>query len=506
MADDARSQFVDGLRVTADHLEHAQDRLREAVLDVRRTIGLGRVAWGLRAALDAGAVRLEPGVAFSKSGVRLFVDAPANLGAPTPPARLVLRASNGDKTALRVGNTPTLITLLTAASLEADDGSSVGDDALVVARIASGEGGAQLTQDEGLFVAQGHHSHSGSHLQDDQGRWHYDGPPLAGAKGDKGDPGFAGAPGLAGAKGDKGDQGDPGEAGPAGPAGPQGDKGDPGPAGAKGDKGDLGGAGPAGAAGPPGPQGDKGEPGPAGAKGNKGDKGDPGEAGAAGPAGPPGPQGDKGDPGPPGAPGPAGAKGDKGDPGAAGTQGSPGAAGAKGDPGPPGPPGPVGPPGPQGIPGTAAALDWPSIVRINWEQAAQLTPANATTLLQRLRIDLSDKLHGDVLQTQPQVVQVWFEPNGAGAATAGSTPVAILVLHGQIKIDTQTINWSLSDTAATATKLLTQAGRILIRVHVSHLFDADGRPFAPSLEVLTGMKYPHVPGGAWESWVFVVAG
>ena len=85
MAEDARSQFVDGLRVTADHLEHAQDRLREAVLDLRRTIGLNRIAWGLRATLDNGSIRLEPGVAFSKSGVRLTIDAPANLGAPTPP-------------------------------------------------------------------------------------------------------------------------------------------------------------------------------------------------------------------------------------------------------------------------------------------------------------------------------------------------------------------------------------------------------------------------------------
>jgi hypothetical protein len=165
----------------------------------------------------------------------------------------------------------------------------------------------------------------------------------------------------------------------------------------------------------------------------------------------------------------------------------------------------VGPQGPQGIPGTSAALDWPFIIKINWQQAAQLTPAAATTLLQRLRIDLSNQLHGTVLEMQPQVVQVWFEP-GVGATVAGSTPVAIQVLHGQINIETQAINWALSDNVATATKLLTQGGRILIRVHVSHLFDANGRPFAPALEVLTGMKYPHVPGGAWESWVFVVAG
>ena len=54
MAEDARTIFVDGLRVTADHLQHMQDRLREAVADLRRTVGLGRVAWGLRAELGEG--------------------------------------------------------------------------------------------------------------------------------------------------------------------------------------------------------------------------------------------------------------------------------------------------------------------------------------------------------------------------------------------------------------------------------------------------------------------
>ena len=46
MADDARTIFVDGLRVTTEHLEHLQDRLRDAILDLRCAVGLGRIAWG----------------------------------------------------------------------------------------------------------------------------------------------------------------------------------------------------------------------------------------------------------------------------------------------------------------------------------------------------------------------------------------------------------------------------------------------------------------------------
>lgn len=44
MADDARTIFVDGLRVTTEHMAHLQDRLREAVFDLRCAVGLGRVA------------------------------------------------------------------------------------------------------------------------------------------------------------------------------------------------------------------------------------------------------------------------------------------------------------------------------------------------------------------------------------------------------------------------------------------------------------------------------
>ena len=43
MADDPRTEFRDGMRVTSDDMRHMQDRLREAVLDIRRTIGLGKI-------------------------------------------------------------------------------------------------------------------------------------------------------------------------------------------------------------------------------------------------------------------------------------------------------------------------------------------------------------------------------------------------------------------------------------------------------------------------------
>ncbi|MFM2055975.1 MAG: hypothetical protein RLY71_360 [Pseudomonadota bacterium] len=446
MAQDAHSHYLDGLRVTADHLQHSQDRLREAVLDLRRTIGLGRIAWGLRASQAEGSVRLEPGVAFAPSGVRLYIDTAVQLAVVAPPARLVLRASNADQAALRVGSTPTLITLRVAAALEPDDGSDVGPDALVIAELQPNEGDAlpALTQPDTLFATQGHHSHSGAHVQDADGRWHYDGPALAGP---------------------------PGPQGEAGPPGPQGDKGDPG------------------------------EPGPIGPAGADG---------APGPTGSPGPQGDVGPAGPAGAPGPAGADGQPGATGAAGAPGAPGPVGPVGPAGPPGPQGLQGLPGIQGIqgpPGPVTPLDWPFIGRVGWQHEAQLTVGATMALLQQgVRFDLSSPLNDLILKNQPAVVQVWFEPNSSAAPTNISSAQPIQVLHGQTRFDQTVMLWTLTDNPDVLAKLLSQTGRILIRAHTGLLFDTKEQPFSSSVDALTGLKYPHVPVGVWESWVFVIAG
>src|SRR6185503_13798192 len=300
MANDGRTQFLDGLRVTADHMQHMQDRLREAIVDLRRTVGLGRIAWGLHVETNDGAVSIQPGVAFAPSGVRLNIDAPASVNIPdgVGPWRVVLRAEESDRESLRVGNQATLIALTTTPSVETDDDSEIGPDALEIASITKKNAGFKAEQDSALFVAAGNHSHSGNFVQDEFGHWHYDGPKLAGKAGDKGDEGE---------KGDKGDRGEPGE------PGAKGDKGDPGE---KGDKGDRGEAGQAAA------KGDKGDPGAKGDKGDPGAKGDKGDPGLKGDKGDPSSKGDKGDPG---------AKGDKGDPGVKGDKGDPGAKGDKGD-------------------------------------------------------------------------------------------------------------------------------------------------------------------------------
>jgi hypothetical protein len=154
MANDARTQFIDGLRVTADHLQHLQDRLRDAMRDVRQTIGLGRVAWGLHVTVAADSAIVTPGVAFAPSGIRLNIDTDANLPIPSGagPWRVTLKATEQDRASLRVGDKPTLIQLITSVAIEPAGDPAPGEDALVVATITGGGTSRKVTQDPGIFA------------------------------------------------------------------------------------------------------------------------------------------------------------------------------------------------------------------------------------------------------------------------------------------------------------------------------------------------------------------
>jgi len=258
MANDPRTEFRDGMRVTSDHMRHMQDRLREAILDVRRTLGLGKIGWGLRGSLTDRSVSVTPGVAYTASGVRLSLDTAATVSLPDGdgPFRVMLRAEHGDVEALRHAGEPTLLTVATRLEAAVDDNSDLGDDTITVAQVKTGADGLTVAQDSAWYIAAGHHAHSGEFFQDVEGRWHYDGPALA-----------SGGPGEPGVPGPQGEQGPPGPQGEQGASGSQGEQGAPGPRGEQG---------------PPGPQGEAGPPGEAGARGRRG---------ATGPAGPPGPPG-----------------------------------------------------------------------------------------------------------------------------------------------------------------------------------------------------------------------
>jgi hypothetical protein len=488
MADDARAQFVDGLRVTSDHLQHLQDRLREAVLDLRRTIGLGRIGWGLHASLGTGTVSVEAGVAFASNGVRLNLDSSVNMPLPTGsgPFRVVLRAVQSDRQSLRIGNIPTFYTLVTTAGIEVDDTSAVGPDALVIARITTVNSALVLNQDPTLFVATGHHAHTGEFSQDGEGRWHYDGPAVQGPMGLRGPQGPQGPEGPQGPPGQPGRDGAPGATGERGPEGPRGPQGDLGPAGAPGLPGERG---------PVGPQGPRGETGPQGTAGLPGQDGAPGAAGERGPAG------ERGETGATGAAGQAGPQGIQGLPGERGPQGLQGLPGTQGAQGPQGLQGSQGVQGPQGPPGRGIDEKWGIITDIGWPHDGRMRAADAVGLLHGIKIAFSKPFHPTVRETSPQAVQVWFEP-GAVSSTAQSTPRQIMAFHGKLSYDVQTLVWAMTDDDATVNRLLVAGGRVMIRVHCGVIGDADGRAFSAAQNVLARWATLPVPGGIFESWFF----
>ena len=274
MANDPRTDFQDGMRVTAEHLRHLQDRLYEAVMDFRCAVGLGRIAWGLRATVTGRTVEVAPGVGFAESGQRLALDLPVSVPVPpgAGPFALVLRAKISDDTALRHRGRPTV--WRATSSLTVDEPADVGQDGLVIGTVA-GES-LEVTQDSSLWSALGHHSHSGDFRRDRAGRWHFEGAPLAGPPGPEGARGPEGQAGAAGARGSRGQKGDTGEAGPQGEPGPEGLRGPEGPVGP------VGPAGPVGPVGPVGPEGPTGAPGQNGAVGAAGSVGPRGEVGPAG--------------------------------------------------------------------------------------------------------------------------------------------------------------------------------------------------------------------------------
>ena len=173
MLKDAHSLFIDGQRVNALHLQHLQDRIREAIVDIRGNIGMGKIAWGLRTQLTDDQVSVQPGAAFAHSGIRLHIDSVAQVALPTGdgPWRVVLRGLNEDVEALRYNDVPTVITLTTQLVIEEDDGPT-DVDSLVIAKIATdGDEGPVLTQDPERFAATGHHGHTGEWRQNALGQW-----------------------------------------------------------------------------------------------------------------------------------------------------------------------------------------------------------------------------------------------------------------------------------------------------------------------------------------------
>jgi Collagen triple helix repeat (20 copies) len=232
--------FVDGLRVTPSHLNHAQAVAAESVADLRRAVGMGRVAAGFRLLVEDGTATLTRGVGFTAGGFPVRRDEGVALTVPDGdgPFTVALRAVSSEDEASRVGDEATITFLQTEVVVEADVAED--PDVLVVGLLRRADGQLSAEQDPVRFVSGPGHRHTGDWEEDVDGFWRYGGGPVEGAQGPKGDPGEKGEKGDKGNKGDKGDPGEPGAAGAQGEPGPPGEKGEKGDRGEKGDKGEKG--------------------------------------------------------------------------------------------------------------------------------------------------------------------------------------------------------------------------------------------------------------------------
>jgi hypothetical protein len=217
MSDEQGTFFLDGLRVTAQHLNHLEESAQQAVGDLRRVLGLAHIGYGFRiqVADDGQSATLSPGLGFTASGARVTLDEGAALTIPDGdgPFSVALAAGSHDDPTTRVGDTGTIIFADTVVSVAAEPPPD--PDSLVVGTIQRSGGNLAATQDETLFLAPSNHGHSGAFYQDGAGIWRFDGPLLAqtdttaGPPGPPGPPGADGPQGPAGPQGDAGVQGDP---------------------------------------------------------------------------------------------------------------------------------------------------------------------------------------------------------------------------------------------------------------------------------------------------------
>jgi hypothetical protein len=179
-----RVNFYDGMRVRKEHLEHLQNTLNDAIQDIRVTIGMGRVCWGLNATLkDGNRINVSAGLAFDRGGNRIFVETPVvipiTFEAEQEVAYLYIRYKAIEKS-IQDG----IVTIISDSyelSLE-PDALTEESDAVLLAIIRRSPA-AEFTIDlsEVSYLVPSRHRHTGRYYPDTKGDWRFDGEELEAA-------------------------------------------------------------------------------------------------------------------------------------------------------------------------------------------------------------------------------------------------------------------------------------------------------------------------------------
>ena len=495
MASDAKSYFVDGLRVTPEHLNHMQESLAQGISDLRCALGCDRIAWGLRLlpSGDGKTVTLSKGLALSAAGRRLFVkedvvlkinieNTPGELIEPSAPEyKVVLRSGNHDQPLARIGDVQTIIFADTSILVLSKSSPLEKDDFVVGTILGSESDTYKVTQSDTLFLSPSYHGHSGDHFQDTKGIWRFDGTAIEATT-------IPGPEGPAGEKGEQGEKGVPGDPGPKGDPGVAGEKGDPGIPGPKGDPGEQG------SMGVPGLPGEQGPQGPSGLKGDTGDTGQQGLQGV------PGPKGDTGDTG---QQGPQGLPGTKGDTGATGSRGPQGLAGPKGDTGDTGDTGSQGPRGIQGSQGLMGPPGIPEkvvvVTKLSWDPFAPVNPQTVVEILlsRGLSFSFNAPLDGALVEkTGAYCLRVRLQGQNS----------ILHLLQGKISFSPTRptlLSWNCILSPAVLSRYIEmeQETSLQIDLLADYLRGTDGMHVSGSAGPIMGLPGPYMPGGIFACWM-----
>lgn len=177
-----RVEFLDGMRISREHLEHLQAYLHLAILQMRETVGEGKVAHGLKAEADGGNLKVSPGLAFDGFGRPLALDDARTLPVDITAAPVLYAVLVHD---LRYDaffkGFPTVIRDFVKLELR-PVAPPYADGAVRFAELRPAPAGDAapflIAQSGGWYLPPLDHGHTGRFFTDAQGRMRFDGTPL----------------------------------------------------------------------------------------------------------------------------------------------------------------------------------------------------------------------------------------------------------------------------------------------------------------------------------------
>jgi hypothetical protein len=174
--EEGSTRFVDGMRVTSEHLVHLQDVLMAAVVYLRQTVGTGKVVYGLKVEpLAADKVKVGKGIAFDRLARPLALEQEKEIAVSFSSSNtlyLILLY------ALRSETLVDGIYTILSNDLKVESRTAAPpytDEAVIFAELHLRAGKIEVVQKGEWYLPPLNHGHSGQFFFDQQMRWRFDG-------------------------------------------------------------------------------------------------------------------------------------------------------------------------------------------------------------------------------------------------------------------------------------------------------------------------------------------